>query len=74
VRLFVRRLVDDGGGVERDEVGERADGDVAAVLQQQAAGGLAGALVDCGLERERLLLADVAAEHAREGTVAARVR
>src|SRR5690606_3663830 len=53
---------------------EHALGDAAALLLADAPGGQRGHLAYRLLEREDALVANVVAEHAREGTVAARVR
>ena len=74
VRLFEGRGVAHGRGVEDGDVGPHPWAKDAAIGEAHAGGRERGHLAHRLLEADDVLLADVGAEHARKGAVAARVR
>ena len=74
MRLFDRRIVGDGGGIEQHQIGPHSGADDAAVRDADVRRGERRHLAHGLLEREHPLLAHVAAEHAWERAEAARMR
>src|SRR3954465_6804902 len=74
VRLVVDGAVGDGGGIEHDDVRLHAGAQQAAIPDFQPLGGVRRHAADGLFEREYVLLADIDAEDAREGPIAARMR
>src|SRR3984957_3548720 len=74
VRVGVGREVGEIVGVEDRDIGTPALREKAAVAQLQRLRRRAGHLVDRRFERQQVLLADIAADDAREGAVETRVR
>ena len=74
VRIFVRRGVGDTLGIEDDEIGPGADADLAAIGEPQMPRGERRHLAHRVFEGHDVLVARVAAQHARERAVRARMR
>ena len=74
VRLLEGGEVANGCGIEDDDVGPHALFEDAAIGEAHALSGQGAELADGILQSERVLLADILAQDAREGAVGARVR